>query len=250
MSRVRTLGWWAGFFAASVLLIFTGTASAQNYKLIRRIPVGAEGGWDYIKVDADAQRLYVARGDHMMIVDEVSGKVLGDIPNTKGIHGTAIARYPGEGLHQQWPGEHGNCFRPEDAQADYRHQDHRGQSRLDYLRSSDQTGIHDERPGAITPPSSTRRRTKLLGTVDLGGKPEEPALDGRGNMFVNLDGQELDHGVRYEDSCGEGHLVAGAVRRAFRVSSGYQEPPPVCRLRQDDRRDSTRTRARWWRRQR
>ena len=60
MSRVRTLGWWAGFFAASVLLIFTGTASAQNYKLIRRIPVGAEGGWDYIKVDADAQRLYVA----------------------------------------------------------------------------------------------------------------------------------------------------------------------------------------------
>src|SRR5581483_4615672 len=99
MSGGRTQGscWWAGFVATALLLILTGTASAQNYKLIRRIPVGEEGGWDYLRVDPDAHRLYVARGDHMMIVDEVSGKVLGDIPNTKGIHGTAIADSLGKG---------------------------------------------------------------------------------------------------------------------------------------------------------
>ncbi len=82
---------WACVLASSLVLIFAGSASAQNYKLIKRIPVGGEGGWDYIKVDPDAHRLYVARGDHMMIVDETSGKVLGDIPNTKGIHGAALA---------------------------------------------------------------------------------------------------------------------------------------------------------------
>ena len=93
MSRGGSLGLlcWAWFLASSVLLIFAGTASAQNYKVMRRIPVGGDGGWDYLRVDPDAHRIYVSRGDHMMVVDEVSGKVIGDIPNTKGIHGMAIA---------------------------------------------------------------------------------------------------------------------------------------------------------------
>src|SRR5256885_40589 len=89
----RSLGLlcWACVLATSLVLIFAGTASAQGYKILRRMPVGGEGGWDYIKVDPDVHRLYVARGDHLMIVDETSGKVVGDIPNTKGIHGAAIA---------------------------------------------------------------------------------------------------------------------------------------------------------------
>src|SRR5207245_6986140 len=81
---------WACVLAASLVPISAGTAWAQSYKVLRRIPVGGEGGWDYIRVDPDAHRLYVARGDHMMIVDEVSGKVISDLPNTKGIHGAAI----------------------------------------------------------------------------------------------------------------------------------------------------------------
>jgi YVTN family beta-propeller protein len=188
MSRVRRLGscGWAGFFAASVLLIFTGTASGQNYKLIRRIPVGAEGGWDYIKVDADAQRLYVARGDHMMIVDEVSGKVLGDIPNTKGIHGTAIASTLGKGYTSNGQASTVTVFD------------------LKTLKPITDIKTTGDNPDSIIYDPATKRvftmngrssnstvidatTDKVVGTVDLGGKPEEPALDGRGNMFVNLE---------------------------------------------------------------
>ncbi len=185
MSHGRTLGWWAGFFTASVFLIFTGTASAQNYKLIRRIPVGAEGGWDYIKVDANAQRLYVARGDHMMIVDEVSGKVLGDIPNTKGIHGTAIADTLGKGYTSNGQAATVTVFD------------------LKTLKPITDIKTTGENPDSIIYDPATKRvftmnarsnnstvidatTDKVVGTVDLGGKPEEPALDGRGNMFVNL----------------------------------------------------------------
>ena len=185
MSHGRTLGWWAGFFAASVLLIFTGTASAQNYKLIRRIPVGGEGGWDYIKVDADAQRLYVARGDHMMIVDEGSGKVLGDIPNTKGIHGTAIADALGKGYTSNGQAATVTVFD------------------LKTLKPITDIKTTGDNPDSIIYDPATKRvftmnarsnnstvidatTDKVVGTVDLGGKPEEPALDGRGNMFVNL----------------------------------------------------------------
>jgi YVTN family beta-propeller protein len=186
MSHGRTLGWWAGFFAASVLLIFAGTASAQNYKLIRRIPVGAEGGWDYIKVDANAQRLYVARGDHMMIVDEVSGKVLGDIPNTKGIHGTAIADTLGKGYTSNGQAATVTVFD------------------LKTLKPITDIKTTGDNPDSIIYDPATKRvftmngrssnstvidatTDKVVGTVDLGGKPEEPALDGRGNMFVNLE---------------------------------------------------------------
>ena len=185
MSRGRTLGWWAGLFAASVLLIFSGTASAQNYKLIRRIPVGGEGGWDYIKVDADAQRLYVARGDHMMIVDEGSGKVLGDIPNTKGIHGTAIADALGKGYTSNGQAATVTVFD------------------LKTLKPITDIKTTGDNPDSIIYDPATKRvftmnarsnnstvidatTDKVVGTVDLGGKPEEPALDGRGNMFVNL----------------------------------------------------------------
>lgn len=186
MSRGRTLGWWAGFFAASVLLIFAGTASAQNYKLIRRIPVGAEGGWDYLRVDPDAHRIYVARGDHMMIVDEASGKVLGDIPNTKGIHGTAIADALGKGYTSNGQAATVTVFD------------------LKTLKPIADIKTTGENPDSIIYDPATKRvftmngrssnstvidatTDKVVGTVDLGGKPEEPALDGRGNMFVNLE---------------------------------------------------------------
>ena len=186
MSRVRTLGWWAGFFAASVLLIFTGTASAQNYKLIRRIPVGAEGGWDYLRVDADAHRIYVARGDHMMVVDEVSGKVLGDLPNTKGIHGTALATDLNKGYTSNGQASTVTVYD------------------LKTLKPISEIKTTGDNPDSIIYDPATKRvftlngksnnstvidatTDKVVGTVDLGGRPEEPALDGRGNMFVNLE---------------------------------------------------------------
>ena len=62
-----------------------------TYKVMRRIPVAGEGAWDYLKVDPDAKRIYLSRGTHMTVVDETTGKVLGDLPDTKGIHGIAWA---------------------------------------------------------------------------------------------------------------------------------------------------------------
>src|SRR5581483_5008681 len=71
---------------------------AGGYHVIRRIPVGGEGGWDYLRVDPDTHRIYISRGTHMMVVDENSGKVIGDLPNTKGIHGVALAPDLGKGF--------------------------------------------------------------------------------------------------------------------------------------------------------
>lgn len=188
MSRRGSLGlWcWACVLASSLLLIFTGSASAQNYKLLRRIPVGGEGGWDYLRVDPDAHRIYVSRGDHMMVVDEVSGKVIGDLPNTKGIHGMAIANDLGKGFTSNGQAGTVTVF------------DLKTLMPLSEIKT---TG--DNPDNIIYDPATKRVFTfngrssnstvidaaagKVVGTVDLNGKPEEATTDGRGNVFVNLE---------------------------------------------------------------
>src|SRR5262249_30973234 len=66
-------------------------AAGPGYHVIQRLPVGEEGGWDYLTADASARRLYVTRGTHVMVLDLDSNKVVGDIPNLSGVHGVALA---------------------------------------------------------------------------------------------------------------------------------------------------------------
>jgi YVTN family beta-propeller protein len=177
---------WACVLASSLMVISVGTASAQNYKVVRRIPVGAEGGWDYVRVDPDAKRIYLSRGDHMMVVDETSGKVVGDLPNTKGIHGMALVTDMNKGYTSNGGAATVTVFD------------------LKTLKPITEIKTTGENPDSIIYDPATKRvftmnarssnstvidatTDKVVGTVDLGGKPEEPALDGRGNMFVNLE---------------------------------------------------------------
>src|ERR1700724_3525975 len=93
---------WAFLLASTLLLISAdgacAAADSSGYKVIRRMPVGGDGGWDYLTVDPDSHRIYISRGTHVMVVDEISGKVVGDIPDTKGVHGIAIAADLGKGF--------------------------------------------------------------------------------------------------------------------------------------------------------
>ena len=60
--------------------------------LLKTIPIGGEGRWDYICVDSTAQRLYIPRSTHVQILDLEKGTVVGDIPNTNGVHGVGWHR--------------------------------------------------------------------------------------------------------------------------------------------------------------
>ena len=88
----------------SVALALAGMAAAAaaqqpaGYHVLRRLAVGGEGGWDYITVDAAARRLYVTHGTHVVVLNADSGTVVGDIANTPGVHGVAIAAGLGRGF--------------------------------------------------------------------------------------------------------------------------------------------------------
>jgi hypothetical protein len=71
---------------------------SPQYRLLGDIPVGGDTGWDYLSIDADARRLYVTHGTHIAVIDLDAGRVVGDIPDTPGVHGFAIAHDLGRGF--------------------------------------------------------------------------------------------------------------------------------------------------------
>jgi len=81
-------------FAALVVAATAGVGGAQEaaggYHVAQRLPVGGEGGWDYIAVDTARARLFISRSDRVMVVDQASGKVLGEITGLNRGHGVAL----------------------------------------------------------------------------------------------------------------------------------------------------------------
>src|SRR5207249_5920855 len=69
----------------------TAMAAATGYHVLKEIKIGGEGGWDYLTIDSAARRLYVSHATHTVVIDPDAGKVVGDIPDTQGVHGIAIA---------------------------------------------------------------------------------------------------------------------------------------------------------------
>jgi hypothetical protein len=85
----------AVFFASS--LIAPGTGHAQTFK-VEKFDIKADGGTDYVAVESATGHVFVSRANHVMVVEGPTGKVLGDILNTPGVHGAGIATKAGHGF--------------------------------------------------------------------------------------------------------------------------------------------------------
>src|SRR5213083_3524902 len=90
--------------------------AAQGPKFtVDKYDIKGEGGTDYVAVEAATGRVFVSRATHMMVVEGATGKVLGDIPNTPGVHGAGIATKAGHGFHDQRRRSDRHDVRSEDA---------------------------------------------------------------------------------------------------------------------------------------
>src|ERR1700757_997721 len=72
--------------------------TASTYRITRTYPLGGDGSWDYIVPDPPNHRLFIARQNRVMVVDEDSGKLLGEVTGVQGAHGTAVAETSGHGF--------------------------------------------------------------------------------------------------------------------------------------------------------
>src|SRR5882724_9288861 len=105
-----------GLLSVCLLLISVGAVAKvggpgpSGYHLINTIQVGGAGGWDYLFMDSANRRLYVSHTSHVVVIDVDAGKVVGDIPDTNGVHGIAIANDLGRGFVSNGRGNNMTIF--------------------------------------------------------------------------------------------------------------------------------------------
>ena len=89
-------------FSMAAILCLTAVSGLQGqegpYHAGPVIQIGGEGGWDYLSVDSAAHRLYVSHATHVVVIDTQTNKVVGDIPDTPGVHGFAAVPELGKGF--------------------------------------------------------------------------------------------------------------------------------------------------------
>ncbi len=192
MKRLRIASAVAAVLLASVVVV---PATAQSdWKVAKTFHVGGDGGWDYLTVDSTSHRLFVPRTTHTMVLDENTGKVLGDIPGQKIAHGVAIAPKAGRGFITDGGGSGAivifdlKTYAVLGTLATVPDSDgiiyDAAQDRV--LAVSGDGGVLmtnnpdiDPQTGNIDPP------------IELGGAPEFLAADGAGKVYINLEDKDV-----------------------------------------------------------
>ena len=160
-------------------------ANAQDYKVVQRATLGGEGGWDFVTVDSAAHRLYVARGTRVMVIDADSLKLIGEIPDTAGIHGVAIASDLGRGFTTNGRTSNSTIFDLKTLEPVGDVKTGENPDAVLYEPRSHRVLAFNGRSKDVTVIDA--KAGTALGTVALEGKPEVAVHDDKGTVFVNLE---------------------------------------------------------------
>ena len=176
------------FCCFSLIMVAFASAMADKgdtYAVKTKTTLGGEGGWDYLTMDSDAGRLYITRGTHVMVIDAGQLKVVGDIPNLGGIHGVALAKSLGKGFISN--GRDGNVviFDLQSFKELGRVKAGTNPDAIIYEPTSKRVFAFNGRSHDAT--AIDAAAGTVAGTIDLGGKPEFAAVDGKGGLFVNVE---------------------------------------------------------------
>ena len=158
---------------------------ASGYKVIKTVPIGGEGGWDYVYVDSAARRVYISRGTHTVVMDADTYAIVGDIPETQGVHGIAIASDLGRGFTSNGRSNDVTIF-------DLKTLKPIGNAKTD--KNPDAIVYDPVSKRVFTFNGGGKNATVInaadgtvAGTLALAGRPEFAAADGKGSVFVNIE---------------------------------------------------------------
>lgn len=155
-------------------------SSRNSYQVVGKYAIPGDGGWDYISIDSGARRLYVSHGKQLEVLDADTGKIIGAISDTPGVHGAAIAPELKRGFTSNGSDRSVTIF---DTVT---------------LKTIGKVSVNE--PDFILYDSFTKRVFPMdekitvldaasgdkVGEVDLGGDPEAAVSDGKGTIYVNL----------------------------------------------------------------
>jgi YVTN family beta-propeller protein len=168
----------------SVAVVPTSAKGPSGYHLVKKSVLGGEGGWDYLTVDSKARRVYISHGTHVVVADADTGAVVGDIPNTNGVHGLAIADDMDKGFVSDGRDNNVTIFdtktlkvlgtAPAGKNPDAIIYDPSSKRVFAFNGSSKDATAIDAKAGTVA------------GTIPLGGKPEFAVADDKGHVLSTL----------------------------------------------------------------
>src|SRR5438552_10744944 len=172
----------------ALVLAFAVTAlfaqSSSPYRIAHTYTLGGDGSWDYIIPDPPNHRLFIARQTRVMVVDENSGQLLGEVTGIKGAHGTAVMDAIGHGFATSGTDESVVIF------------DLKTFKVLDRIHTAEDTDaiIYDVPSNRVfTSNGDAHSLTaidpaagKVIAQIPLGGKAEYLVSAGDGKVYVNL----------------------------------------------------------------
>ncbi len=168
------------------LLVAAAMAAPPTYKVVNKIKIGGGTRWDYAYADSANHRLYVAHGTQTEVVDTSTDKLAGTIPDTKGVHGIAVANDLGRGFISDGADNDVTVFDLKSLKVLSKVKTGQNPDAIIYEpvsrrvftfngRSSDATAI-DAKTGNV-----------IVASIPMGGKPEFAQVDGKGHIYVNLE---------------------------------------------------------------
>src|SRR6266568_307768 len=193
----------------TTLLLMMATvalAAPPTYRVINKIKVGGGVRWDYAYLDSANHRLYVSHGTQTEVIDTATDKLVGTIPDTKGVHGIAVANDLGRGFTSDGGDNDVTVFDLKTLKVLSKVKTGQNPDAIIYEpvsrrvftfngRSKDSTAI-DAKTGEV-----------VTASIPVGGKPEFARVDGKGRIFVNIEDKERDRGGRREEWAGrQAHL--------------------------------------------
>ena len=162
------------------------TAESRQFNVVNRFLIGGEERWDYLTSDSKHHRIFVSRSSHVQVIDADSGKVVGDIPNTDGVHGIAISNELNIGFTSNGKSNSVTAF---------------DLNTLNVIKTIKISGLNPDE--IIYEPRSKHVFTfngrssnatvidavslKEIDSISLSGKPEAAVSDLKGNVFVNIE---------------------------------------------------------------
>ena len=160
-------------------------AGPSGYHLLKKITLGGEGGWDYITFDSPTRRLFISRQTKVIVLDVDSEKVVGEIPNTEGVHGIALAPEFNRGFTSNGRAGTVTIFDMKTLAVIDTVQAGTNPDAIVYDPASKRVFAMNGRSSNST--AIDAATGKVVGTIALAGKPEFAVADGAGHVYVNIE---------------------------------------------------------------
>ncbi|HXL72804.1 MAG TPA: YncE family protein, partial [bacterium] len=157
--------------------------------ILRTVKLPDEGGWDYLKVDADARRLYITHETEVLVLDADTYKVIGKVEGIQGAHGVALVPELGKGFVTSGKSGTVVVFDLKSLQKISEIKAQKDADAIVYDAATTQVFTFNGDSENSTVINAVTGQ--VVKTLDLGGKPEFAAVDGHGHLFNNLEDKSL-----------------------------------------------------------